>query len=141
MMFTLSCTTYYNLWLQNSLKPEVAVLFIRLGGFLRGIWSKVIDLGDLKRLQQEIIEIISQFETIFPHSFFDVMVHLLIHLCQEIQYGGPAHVRSMWPIERYLNKLKSYARNRSKPEGSIVEGYLAEEYLVFCSRFLGGDGG
>ena len=53
----------------------------------------------------------------------------------------PAHVRSMWPIERYLNKLKSYARNRSKPEGSIAEGYLAEECLVFCSRFLGGDGG
>ena len=74
-------------------------------------------------------------------AFFDVMVHLLVHLCKEIEYGGPAHVRSMWPIERYLNKLKSYVRNRSKPEGSIAEGYMAEECLIFCSRFLDGDGG
>ncbi|XP_074322757.1 uncharacterized protein LOC141659727 [Apium graveolens] len=126
---------------KKSLKPEVAVPFIRLGAFLRGIWSKVIDLSDLKRLQTEIIEIICQFETIFIQAFFDVMVHLLIHLCQEIVFGGPAHVRSMWPIERYLNKLKSYVRNRSKPEGCIAEGYLAEECLIFCSRFLGGHGG
>ncbi|XP_074379270.1 uncharacterized protein LOC141720620 [Apium graveolens] len=127
--------------LEEIFKPEVAVPFIRLGAFLRGIWSKVIDLSDLKGLQTEIIEIICQFETIFIQAFFDVMVHLLIHLCQEIEFGGPAHVRSMWPIERYLNKLKSYVRNRSKPEGCIAEGYMAEECLIFCSRFLGGHGG
>ena len=27
-------------------------------------------------------------------------------------------------------------RNRSRPEGSIAEGYLAEECLTFCSRYL-----
>ena len=27
-------------------------------------------------------------------------------------------------------------RNRSHPEGSIAEGYLAEECLTFCSRYL-----
>ncbi|XP_058093313.1 uncharacterized protein LOC131239563 isoform X2 [Magnolia sinica] len=35
---------------------------------------------------------------------------------------------------RYLHTLKSYVRNRSRPEGSIAEGYLAEECLTFCSR-------
>ena len=29
-------------------------------------------------------------------------------------------------------------RNRSRPEGSIAEGYLAEECLTFCSRYLHG---
>ena len=33
-------------------------------------------------------------------------------------------------------KLKSYVRNRSRPEGSIAEGYLVEECLTFCSRYL-----
>ena len=126
---------------KKSLKPEVAIPLIRLGVFLRGMWSKVIDLNDIKRLQKEIIEILCQFETIFPQAFFDIMVHLLVHLCKEIEYGGPANLRSMWPIERYLNKLKSYVRNRTKPEGCIVEGYMAEECLIFCSRFLGGDRG
>lgn len=46
---------------KKSLKPEVATTLIRLGGFLRGIWSKVIDLNDIKNLQQEIIEILCQF--------------------------------------------------------------------------------
>lgn len=27
-------------------------------------------------------------------------------------------------------------RNRSCPEGSIAEGYVAEECLTFCSRYL-----
>ena len=46
----------------------------------------------------------------------------------------------MYPIERYLGKLKSYVRNRNRPEGSIAEGYLAEECVTFCSRFLSVDG-
>ena len=32
--------------------------------------------------------------------------------------------------------LKSYMRNRSHPEGSIAEGYLVEECMTFCSRYL-----
>ena len=122
---------------KKSLKPVVATPLIRLGSFLRSVWSKVIDLSEMKRLQQEIVEILCQLETVFVPAFFDVMVHLLVHLCSELAYGGPAHLRSMWAIERYLCKLKNYVRNRSKPEGSIAEGYLAEECLTFCSRFLG----
>ncbi|XP_074346497.1 uncharacterized protein LOC141685284 [Apium graveolens] len=68
------------------------------------------------------------------HAFFDIMVHFPVHLCGEVEYGGPVHLRCMFPIERYLGKLKSYVRNRSKPEGSIAEGYLAEECMTFCSR-------
>lgn len=29
-------------------------------------------------------------------------------------------------------------RNKAHPEGSIAEGYLAEECLTFCSRYLEG---
>ena len=32
--------------------------------------------------------------------------------------------------------LKSYVRNRSHPEGSIAEGYLAQECMDFCSSYL-----
>lgn len=38
--------------------------------------------------------------------------------------------------DRYLHTLKSYVRNRSRPEGSIAEGYLSEECSTFCSRYL-----
>ncbi|GKF61781.1 hypothetical protein Tco_0181835, partial [Tanacetum coccineum] len=42
----------------------------------------------------------------------------------------------MYPFERYMKKLKNYVRNKAKPEGSIAEGYVAEEALTFCSRYL-----
>ena len=38
--------------------------------------------------------------------------------------------------DRYLRTLKSYVRNKSHPEGSIVEGYIAEKCTTFCSRYL-----
>ena len=35
-------------------------------------------------------------------------------------------------------RLKDYVRNIAYPEGSIIEGYIAEECLTFCSRYLEG---
>jgi hypothetical protein len=32
--------------------------------------------------------------------------------------------------------MKSYVGNKAKPEGSIAEGYLMQEILTFCSRYL-----
>ena len=41
-------------------------------------------------------------------------------------------------ICRYLTKLKSYVRNKIKPKGCIAEGYLADDFLTFCSRYMEG---
>ncbi|GKA14075.1 DIE2/ALG10 family protein [Tanacetum coccineum] len=42
----------------------------------------------------------------------------------------------MFPFERYMKKLKGYVRNKVKPEGSIAEGYVAEEALTFSSHYF-----
>ena len=42
----------------------------------------------------------------------------------------------MHPVKRYLPTLKGYVRNKAHPEGSIAEGYIYEECLTFCVRFL-----
>uniref|UniRef100_A0A803NAU5 DUF4218 domain-containing protein n=1 Tax=Chenopodium quinoa TaxID=63459 RepID=A0A803NAU5_CHEQI len=36
----------------------------------------------------------------------------------------------------FLGKLKDYVRNKARPEGSIAEGYILEECLFFCSKYL-----
>jgi hypothetical protein len=64
------------------------------------------------------------------------MMHLLVHLAEEAKLGGPVCYRWMYLIERYLHTLKGYVRNKAHPEGSIAEGYISEECMVFCSRFL-----
>ena len=42
----------------------------------------------------------------------------------------------MYPLERYMCRLKFYVHNKSHPKGSIAEAYLVEECLTFCSRYL-----
>jgi len=42
----------------------------------------------------------------------------------------------MYPVERRLYTLKRYVRNRARPEGSIVEAYIADECLTFCSTYM-----
>jgi len=35
-----------------------------------------------------------------------------------------------------MHTLKEYVHNKACPEGSIVEAYIADEYLTFCSQYL-----
>ena len=42
-------------------------------------------------------------------------------------------MRWMYPFERYIRVLKGYVRNSNHPKGRIVECYIAEEALEFCS--------
>lgn len=77
-----------------------------------------------------------KLEMIFPPSFFDVMLHLPIHLAQEAITGGPVQYRWMYPIERFLRRLKSFVKNKARPEGSIAEAYILQECVNFCSMYL-----
>ncbi|XP_019260400.1 PREDICTED: uncharacterized protein LOC109238406 isoform X1 [Nicotiana attenuata] len=115
----------------NVLRP-----MIELSNFFRGICSTVMNIGELEKLQDRVAITLCHLERIFPPSFFDIMVHLVIHLAEEAKIGGPPQYRSMWAFERYLLTLKNYARSRSHPEGSIAEGYWIEECMTFCSRYL-----
>jgi hypothetical protein len=98
----------------STMPKSVAQPLIRLGCFFRSLCQKVIQIHDLNNLEDEIAEVLCQLEMVFPPSFFDVMVHLPIHLANEARLGGPVQFRWMYPIERYLCKLKGYVRNRSR---------------------------
>jgi len=71
----------------------------------------------------------------FLPSFFDIMIHLIIHLVDETRLCWPAYMRWMYPIERYMKILKGYVKNRSRPEGCIAERYLVKEAVEFCNEF------
>jgi hypothetical protein len=46
---------------------------------------------------------------------------------------GPVHTRSMWMVERHLNSLKDFVRKRACPKGSMVEGYMVYQFLLYIS--------
>uniref|UniRef100_M1D484 TNP2-like transposon protein n=1 Tax=Solanum tuberosum TaxID=4113 RepID=M1D484_SOLTU len=107
--------------------------------FFRELCSKTLRVDVLDQLATQIPITLSKLEKIFLPAFFDVMVHLVIHLPREAKLGGPVQYRWMYPIERFLRTLKCYVRNRNQPEGSIIEGYIVEESIIFCSRYLPGN--
>lgn len=40
----------------------------------------------------------------------------------------------MYPFERHLGTLQDKVRNRYRPEGSIIEGTVAEEVMGFVAQ-------
>ncbi|XP_028104195.1 uncharacterized protein LOC114303271 [Camellia sinensis] len=121
---------------RNLLPKKVVEPLIELSNFFKQLCFKTLDVDGLNRLQSQIALTLFHLERIFPPSFFDIMEHLPIHLAEEAKIAGPVQYRWMYFVERYLMTLKSYMRNRSHPEGSIAQGYLVEECMTFCSRYL-----
>ena len=72
----------------------------------------------------------------FPPSFFDIMVHLIVHLVREIKCYGPVYLRWMYPVEGYMKFLKEYTKNLHRPKASIVERYITKETIEFCSEYI-----
>ena len=130
--------TLLPLAIDGLLPEEVSKPLTVLTNFFKALCSKVLSVDDLKKMESQIAIAVCQLEMIFPPSFFDVMMHLPIHLAGEAMIVGPVQDRWMYPIERYLQTLKNYVRNPTCPEGSIAEGYLIDECLTFCSRYFHG---
>jgi len=90
-----------------------------------------LSLGILHLLEKTIVLTLCKLEKIFPPSFFDIMVHLPIHLANEAKIVGPVQYRWMYLVERYLRRLKSYVRNKARPEGCIVRPILHRNVCTF----------
>ncbi|KAL0539395.1 hypothetical protein IC582_023607 [Cucumis melo] len=99
---------------------------------IRSILPKNIDA-----LQEDIVMTLCNLEKYFAPSFFTIMVHLVVHLVRE-KLCGPVYLRWMYPFERYMKVVKSFVRNRNRPEGCIAEAQVYEEVVQFCSDFLSG---
>ena len=82
--------------------------------------------------------ILNELEMYFPPAFFDVMVHLCVHIVDDIIDLGPSFLHNMMPFERMNGIIKGFVCNMSHPDGSIVQGYVTQECISFCENFLYG---
>jgi hypothetical protein len=93
-------------------------------------------LKQIQRLQEEIVVILCELEIYFPPAFFDVMVHLLVHILDDVIDLGPAFLHQMMAFERMNGVIKGFVRNRANPDGSIVQGMKTEECISFCENYM-----
>ncbi|XP_062014257.1 uncharacterized protein LOC133730737 [Rosa rugosa] len=122
--------------IRGVLEKPVRVVVIRLCLFFNEICSKTIDASRLPKIQSDLVETLCELEKYFPPSFFDIMVHLTVHLIREVELCGPICFRWMYPFERYMKVCKGYVRSKRHPEGCIAECYIAEEAVEFLAELL-----
>src|SRR6266540_661832 len=121
------------------IKPDYVKLAVTLlCYFFNTIAHKVIDPAELSALNIEIAEMLCLLEMVFPLSLFDMMVHLLGHMVDEIKILDPVFLHKMYPFEQYMAVLKRYVRNRANPEGCMIQGYHTEEVIESCTDYIDG---
>ncbi|CAM8998991.1 unnamed protein product [Rhodiola kirilowii] len=96
-------------------------------GYAGSLRSK-INLHDKKfnGLKTHDCHVMLHLERIFPPAFFTIMVHLLVHLPDQILLKGPVHYSWMYPTERQLSEYKRHVRNTRYPEGCMLNNTLSK---------------
>ena len=117
--------------LRGLLPENVRLAIVKLCAFLNAISQKVIDPEIIPRLQNDLLQCLVSFELVFPPSFFNIMTHVLVHLCEEINVLGPVFLHNMFPFERFMGVLKKYVHNPARPEGSISKVVKMRRSLIF----------
>ncbi|CAL8155398.1 unnamed protein product [Prunus armeniaca] len=122
--------------IRSVLEKPARYAITRLCFLFNAICAKTVDVSKLDKLEEDVVVTLCLLEKYFPPSFFDIMVHLVVHLVREVRLCGPVYFRWMYPFERYMKVLKGYVQNRTRPEGCIIERYIAEEAVEFCTEHL-----
>ncbi|KAI5328227.1 hypothetical protein L3X38_027624 [Prunus dulcis] len=122
--------------IRSILEKPARYVITRLCFFFNAICAKTVDVSKLDKLEEDVVVTLCLLEKYFPPSFFDIMVHLVVHLVREVRLCGPVYFRWMYLFERYMKVLKGYVQNRARPEGCIAEQYKAEEAVEFYIEHL-----
>ena len=72
--------------------------------------KKVIDVSTLEQLQRDIAKTLVRLEMHFPPTYFDISLHLLIHLVDQIRALGPMYLHQMFPFERLMKVFRRYLK-------------------------------
>ncbi|XP_058784049.1 uncharacterized protein LOC131658813 [Vicia villosa] len=94
-----------------------------------------LDLG-LMGIREELTPQYIGNKTYLPPACYNLSKKEKLSFLREIRLCGPIFLRWMYPIERYMKILKGYTKNPHRPEASIIERYIAEEAIEFCSNYL-----
>ncbi|KAL5576197.1 hypothetical protein UlMin_017896 [Ulmus minor] len=105
---------------RSLVNKTISSTIIELCTFFNQLCARTVNVTDMVKAQDQLVIILCKLERIFPPAFFDIMIHLVLHLPEEAILGGPVYMRWMYPFER----------NAAKPEGSISEGYVVDEALT-----------
>ncbi|GJX33692.1 putative reverse transcriptase domain-containing protein [Tanacetum coccineum] len=71
--------------IRSIMHPPTRYAIIRFCFFFKSIYRKEIILQELDKMQAELVVTLCLLEKFFPSSFFDIMIHLAMHLTREVE--------------------------------------------------------
>lgn len=81
------------------LPKDICTALIELSNFFQQLCAKTLFVKDLKKLKERIVLILCKLKRIFPPAFFDIMIHLVVHLPREAIFARPVSPWWMYPFE------------------------------------------
>jgi len=115
---------------------EVSEALIELCTFFKVLCAKTLRVEDVEQIKAQAPKTLSKLEELLPPACWNVMLHLVIHLADQALISGPVQYHWMYSGERCLYVYKLLVGNKAHPEGCIAEGYIANECMTLCSRYL-----
>jgi hypothetical protein len=85
--------------MRGFLDKDIYEAIAELGRFFKQLCSRTLDKDELVEMKKEIPIILVKLEKITP-TFFDVMIHLAVHLPDRALHRGPVQFGWMYSIER-----------------------------------------
>jgi hypothetical protein len=104
--------------------------------FFSKISQKTIGKKELSDLHDFVVETQNQLEMCLPPTFFDIMIHLMIHMVHQIQTLCPCYLHEMWCYKQFISVLSQYMHNQAYLKGSMIEGYSSQEVIECYQEYL-----
>ena len=86
--FHIIMTQLLPLELRGISSAHVRLHLTSLSNYFLMMYSKIARPQDFMHLEQQMPIILCNLEKLFPPAFFDIMVHLVIHLAYEARISG-----------------------------------------------------
>ncbi|XP_004289427.1 PREDICTED: uncharacterized protein LOC101296719 [Fragaria vesca subsp. vesca] len=118
---------YPHVVIRPYLCPDVVEPLVAVSKFFQKLCARELEKSNVLRLKEDIVYIMCKLERIFPPSFFDIMIHLMIHLPEQAMVLVHNNILNF----RQLGEYKKYVGNRGKLEGSIANTYLLNECVTY----------
>jgi hypothetical protein len=119
--------------IRNILPEKTQKAIMSLYFFFNAVSQKVIDVQSLDDLEKNMCETMYLLEAYFLPTFFNIFVHLIVHLVKEIKYLGPMLLHHMYPYERFMSTLNRYVKSGSIPREACCSAILLRRWSTGAS--------
>lgn len=117
--------------------PELRRALHQISLFFNLLCSKVVSRREIQDAKYMVVEALCVLEKkYFSVSFFDISIHLIVHLADEALMCGPSHTLWMYPFEQSMKECKDIPSNKRYVEGSIAESYLLRESVRYAMEYI-----